>query len=327
MKSKKVLLTTPDYPPRLGGLSTYTLCVESVLKEAGIEYDLLVWNHPRDLKRSAVDYDIVLNIHYMGGYFGQWDSRKNINFIHGSEILFYSPNPLKRMIKKMMKKNMLNYFHESFQNIFISEFTLEKLSSLGLKTDYGRDIVFHNCIETNEVGFIDKDIQNEIIFSCIVRDVPHKNLDGVVSLLESAAKRTEKKIVLKTNSARVQSEIITIIPLENLSDSDRENVYKVSHFNILLSLDHSHRGFYEGFGLTCLESGKYGVPSIVSNTGGLPENVHHKLNGIVVSDNFLEDLDYALKNYQSMRRWTFDHTHKSHSLNSFGRILNLMGVK
>ena len=326
LTTKKWLITTPDYPPRLGGLSTYTLALEKALEVNQQEFDVVVWNDPREMSKvDASSYERVLNIHYMGGFFGRWNTQKNTNFIHGSEILFYSPNIIKKIIKKILRPKMISYFQNSHENIFISEFTMNKLNSFGLNVDYSRDSVFHNCIDTNGAELIDNNIISEILFVCIVRDVPHKNLDGVVKLLEDiAAHNPTLKIKLLTNSSRITSNRITIEAKSELSDSQREEFYRRAHFNILLSKDDSDKGFYEGFGLTCLEAGKYGVPSIVSNTGGLPENVHHLYNGVVFNpkftDEFHDDFKKALGNYSKMRDNTFKHTLSSHSIDMFSKL-------
>jgi glycosyltransferase involved in cell wall biosynthesis len=326
--SKKWLITTPDYPPQLGGLSTYTLCVEEALKICKIPYDVKVWRSPQEAR--AIDdkgYKKVLNINYVGGYLGQWQSTKNINFIHGSEILFYSPNIFKRILKRLMKDSILDYFRTSQRNIFISRFTMEKLESLGLNINYSRDQVFHNCIDTTGHKFIKNDIESEIKFVCIVRDVPHKNLDGVVDLLEELSQKLDKKIVLYTNSERLNSSKIEIVAKDKLSDEQRDEYYRGAHFNLLLSKDHSHRGFYEGFGLTCLEAGMYGVPSIVAATGGLPENVHHMDNGLVVGDNFIEDFKTFISEYSRKREFTYEHTIESHSIEAFARLFKTLEME
>lgn len=320
-QSDKWLITTPDYPPQLGGLSTYTLCVEAALKLCGIDYDVAVWKTPQEARMiDGSQYNRVLNINYVGGFLGKWSSEKNINFVHGSEILFYSPNPIKRFVKRMMKNRILDYFNLSYKNVFISSFTMEKLESFGLNIKYNRDQVFHNCIDISGHEFIDNDIVDEIKFVSIVRDVPHKNLDGVVRLLEDLSDNIGKKIVLYTNSERLNSSKITVHAKENLSNEERDQYYKESHFNVLLSKDHSEKGFYEGFGLTCLEAGKYGVPSIVASSGGLPENVHHMDNGVVVSSNFFKDFKEFISEYRNKRQYTYEHTINSHSIEAFAKL-------
>lgn len=315
---KKIKLTTPDYLPVMGGLTTYTLCLENILNKLKLDFDLIHWKKRSSIASVKCDNSIVINVNYLFGFLNKSKNVQNINFIHGSEILFYSQNIFLRILKRAFKSKILRYFEASHRNVFISEFTLEKLKSFGFKIDYSRDIVFHNCIDTIDSKYIENEIKTELLFCCIVRDVPHKNIKGTIELLEMIADYyPHNKVVLYLNSLKYESSKIEIRSEINFSDEKRERIYKTCHFNVLLSLDASKKGFFEGFGLTCLEAGKYGTPSIVSCYGGLPENVHHRKNGIVyIEDNdvFFKDIDYIIKNYESVRKYTFNHTCQSHSL-------------
>jgi glycosyltransferase involved in cell wall biosynthesis len=110
-----------------------------------------------------------------------------------------------------------------------------------------------------------------------------------------------------------------------MSDEQREEVYKTSHFNLLLSLDHSHLGYIEGFGLSCLEAGKYGTPSIVLNTGGLPDNIHPAVNGVILESTTSKEIQKLIpflneKNYNQLRESTFGHTITAHGLDQYLRL-------
>ncbi len=326
LPKKKVLVTTSDYLPQLGGLTTYTVNLLSSLDE--YEVDLFHWKSIYEIKNYCLqkEYSYVFNVHFLAAHYGNWNKELNVNFIHGSEILFYSPSIIKRVYKRMFKKKFLSSLEQSYRNIFISKFTKEKLVSLGFNCDYSRDMILHNCINTKESKYIPLKIEDEICFTMIVRDVPHKNIDGALDMLEKLSdylkeKNIDKKIRFVVNAKRVTSTKITIDNFDSISDEKREELYQNSHFNILLSLDHSHRGFYEGFGLTCLEAGKYGTPSIVSAFGGLPENVHNFQNGIIYSEKFLTEFIKVIQDYDQMRKWTYDHTVKSHSLKTFSKQL------
>jgi len=118
---------------------------------------------------------------------------------------------------------------------------------------------------------------------------------------------------------------ITIVDISNCNSSTLQETYKKCHFNLLLSLDHSKLGFIEGFGLTCLEAGQFGTPSIVFNTGGLPENVHTGFNGFVMNGDSYDVVKQLIdsitnENYELMRLKTFKHTTESHSLDIYKRL-------
>lgn len=97
---------------------------------------------------------------------------------------------------------------------------------------------------------------------------------------------------------------MNIITHNNLDEGSRDTIYEKSDFKLLLSLDHSECGFYEGFGLAVVEASKFGTPSVVLNTGGLPENVHHKKTGWVLESISKEEVEdfykYIIENYSEL---------------------------
>jgi glycosyltransferase involved in cell wall biosynthesis len=328
----KVLLTTPDYPPKLGGLSTFTLNIEKVLDHLSIAYDRLVWGHVGELKKMRDDsysYEWAIHIHFMAGHFLPFRIKNHLNFIHGSEILFTSPNPFKHLVKKLLRKKMLDYFSCSNMNVFVSEVTRSHLVKQGHQLGYGRDLVLPNCIDLNVDGPLDyqSDYNSEIIYMvCVARNVEHKNIKGAFDLCKSAAKILTKKIVLYVTAPLESFAGVEIIDISGIDYESLQKIYQKSHFNILLSLDHHKQGFFEGFGLTVLEAGQYGTPSIVSCHGGLVEAVHHRRSGWVLDkltrdgyDHFWSSL--SEEQYLQVSVYVGRHTNECHGLNHYVNFL------
>jgi len=337
MQNYKVYLTTPDYPPKLGGLSTFSKNVVKVLEELGVLVEVFNWKSPKDLlnlSEENIQADFFFHIHFMGGFLTNFPLDKTINFCHGSEILFTSPNPLKKLIKKLGKAKTLNYFSNSRANFFVSDFTREKLKEKGLQLNYGRDFVYNCSIEGIENSALASTFDSEgVIKLCsIARDVPHKNFDGIYNFSKSLGRLTNRKVQLSITSSRFKStENLEVIPLLNKSDSELQQVYQDSHFNLLLSLDHSEKGFFEGFGLTTLEAGHFKTPSVVSRYGGLPENIHHRFNGFVL-ENFLDSsilkfYDHALNEYSEWSKNAYSHSINSHGLNLYKKLFKAILVE
>lgn len=227
----------------------------------------------------------------------------------------------------MMKKSFLNGIEKSFLNIFISDVTKNKLIDQGLKQDYSRDITVHNCIDTTNAYYINKNLdEGELRFICVARDVPHKNIEGALDLCVSALKHLNKSIKLYVTAPIASRGGVVVENIQGIEDSELEKLYQRSHFNLLLSLDHSDKGFFEGFGLTVLESGKYGVPSIVSCYGGLPEAVHDGITGWTLESLTPESFDifwsnFDIDQYKEIQKYTYEHTINVHSLDYYSRIL------
>ena len=138
MQAKKVLITTPDYPPhRIGGISTFVLNLEKILKKLSIEYELCIWNSLGELKvDNANQFDVIFNAHYMAAT--KIRHKKMINFIHGGELFPYSPNFFKRVIKTIGHKKLMSYIERSSFNIFISNYTFGLFESYVKQVDYAR---------------------------------------------------------------------------------------------------------------------------------------------------------------------------------------------
>lgn len=249
MTVRKVLITTPDYPPnRVGGISTFVLNLESILKSLRVEYKVLVWTKPSELRKVDTSvYDIVFNAHFMAATVLK--HKHMINFIHGGELLPYSPNFFKRLVKRTFHKRLMSFIEKSHFNVFISEFTFELFKSYSDKVDYSRDIIHHNCIDILQAKFYEKSLKDELILCCFARDVPHKNLAGVIKIFEFFNRHHPRGAKLYLTSDK-GSENPRIINIANISDEERELIYQKSHLNLLLSLDHCEKGQVEGFGLT-----------------------------------------------------------------------------
>lgn len=334
-KNSKILLTTPDYPPKLGGLSTFTKSIERTLNQLGLSFDVLVWDQVKELKEPSLlphSYEWGIHIHFFGSHYLQGKCRQHINFIHGSEILFTSPHLLKRIFKKLTKGFFLRRLQGSYLNFFISEFSLELIQSKGFSVNYGRDIVFHNCIKIEGAKFKAKSLNDsELKLICVARDVPHKNIKAAVDCAVALAEVTSKKVTLFLTKEVKRHHLIDVVNISNISDGERNTLLRECHFNLLLSLDHRKRGFVEGFGLTVLEAGIQGTPSIVSPFGGLTEAVHDRNTGWVCSPikssfvNLFKKI--SEQEYSKVSKNCYEHTISSHDETHYQRLLGrVLGV-
>ncbi len=330
--AQKVLITTPDYYPKLGGLSRFTQNIEHVLTKLKIPYDLHVWNRYQDLIASPIStnaYKAMINIHFLGGMSTQGAQIPVLNFFHGSEILFYSPNFFKHMIKKIQKNRMLRKIEADDLNIFISEYTLEKIKSLGFRQNVASDLIVHNGIDCHGARFVSRELNaGPFTLICVARDVPHKNLDGAVSLAKNLYRAIQRpiKLMLTTTRTWPVSEGVELVSLGTPSHDSLKKFVSEAHYNLLLSLDHSKLGFFEGFGLSALEAGMFGTPTLAFPTGGLPENIHHGINGHLIQSNHIHDVEAWFQqlteiNYRALRVSTFEHTIANHSLEIYEKIL------
>ncbi len=330
-----ILLTTPDYLPKLGGLSSHTLNVEKVLKKIGLKYDLFHWKSYEDVlkfdRERLKSYEFIINIHSgFHMYMPQCDV-KVVNFINGAEILFYSDHPVKQLLKLLTKKKALKRVEEAFFNFFISEFTFKTLVRKGLKANYSRDLVYHMAVDTTgHAPQFKKWDEGVIKFICVARDVPHKNFVGVIKFCEEVQHLSGRKVELLTLTNRTfTSNTIQISSHVNVDNQKRDELLAQAHINLLLSLDHSHKGFFEGFGQIVQEAGCFATPSLVLGTGGLPESVHDRYSGWVLEDLSKESIESWWREmneekYSKISQQCYHHTILSHGLESWERLFRLV---
>lgn len=321
-KRKPILLTTPDFPPnRLGGLATFAKQLSDCLIGLQIEHEVFNWKNINEARgKDYKNYDEIINVHFLPTLF--YRNIPTINFIHGSEIIPHSPNFFKKIYKRFFYSKIIESISNAKFNIFISEFTQKLYQSYGGQISFDRDMVFHNCININGQELEKKSLDSQLKLCAFVRNVPHKNIQGIIELFNVFRKLhpsgAELYIPYSANDKNIHN-------VTNCSDAEREEIYKISHLNLLLSLDHIHRGNIEGFGLTVLEAGKYGVPTIGSSHGGIPESVHNHKTGVILNSMSISEIENAysfiMRDYQTLQKNCYQHTHQNHSMQNFERLL------
>ena len=326
-RGKDIVVSTPDYPPhKLGGLATLSKCIVDSLKSNDLEVDVLIWNKPSQVKSCRAS--TLINIHLWPLFFmNEEQLKKTINFSHGSEVIPFSKNPILRLLKRLIWSRLMRRMEMSKANIFISKFALELTQKFGLEVDHSRDIVFPNRTNLSNEEFVEKTLGDELVLCCMARDIAHKNLEGVVAFAHTLQQVSKKRIVLYITSTRFKSDKIKIVGA-NFSNEQRDEIYRKAHFNLLLSLDHSKRGQVEGFGLTPLEAALFSTPSIVFNSGGLSESVHHGQTGWVFDQLNDESIKLwwacASSDYTKIAKSAYEHVHLNHNAHDYQKLLQVL---
>lgn len=320
------MLTTPDYPPQIGGLASFSQNLMGLLQQLGTSVELCIWPDQKDKLLNLMEYDLLINVHCGIYKYIKWDTPKTINFIHGTEITFSDANYLKHWVKKLLKAKCYRYLNKSYLNLIISEYTANKLRKNGYNYSHARDIIFPNCINVDGSTFIAKEIKESIHVSFLARDVPHKNSKGILNFCEEFQKSSQKKVILHTTcQSLIKSDQVDVISYTSLSPENVNEIYKKVHLNLLLSLDHSFKGHFEGFGLVVLEAGIWGVPSVVTTSGGQVEAVHDKMTGWhlkKIDSECIHKLWEDIKlNYSDICEQCYQHSINFHSNLNYKKLL------
>lgn len=304
----KILIITRNYPPKIGGLETFSYNFIQNLGRRASTYKItlsksnihLLWFIPYSLfiaifmiKRHHID-----KVHLCDGVLSPLGFILKAIFriqitvtIHGLDIT-YSNRVYQFVIPKILR-----YFERI---ICVSHSTLSECTNRGISLS--KCSVIGNGINTNDFGLPFSKIETEEIFSKIVGfDVTSKKIlltvgrlvkrKGVVWFLDNVFhKLDEAYIYLIVGSGPEYSNITQIIKkyslenrvkvLQGLNDQERNIVYHSSDLFIMPNIIVD--GDVEGFGITALEAGACGVPVIASNLQGIRDAVVDGVTGVLV---------------------------------------------
>ncbi|MFX1320922.1 MAG: glycosyltransferase family 4 protein [Promethearchaeota archaeon] len=86
--------------------------------------------------------------------------------------------------------------------------------------------------------------------------------------------------------------------LVNLSNDLRNKYYKASDIFVMPSRDLKREGSVEGFGNVFIEAGYFSLPSVGSNTGGIPDAIESEKSGFIVNnfDELVEKIKLLYEN-------------------------------
>jgi glycosyltransferase involved in cell wall biosynthesis len=140
-------------------------------------------------------------------------------------------------------------------------------------------------------------------YLCVSRLLPYKNVDKIIS----AFRNTDRKLIV-VGSGPEELTLRRTLPgnvrlLKDLNDAQMRWLY--SHSKALVAAS------YEDFGLTPLEAGAYGKPSIVLRWGGFLDTVIENVTGVYFDEPEAGEIAEALGRFEA-RPWN-RHTIAEHA--------------
>ena len=259
-------------------------------------------------------------------FFDSWKSLESFNntigakkicLVHGNEIL-----------KLSNKGRILNSLNKADLVIYNSKFTKNK----AIKNFKSLKKINHTIIHP---AFIKKILVNKIKKKydlCTVARLEYRKGHHLVFEAMSVL-RNKYNIILKyailgdgPELSRLKDLVIKHSLLEQVDfiyhDYPSEKIFKNSSVHIMPTL--TTPDSIEGFGISNVEAASFGLPCIVSNSGGTPESIG--LNGIIVKENDSKQLVKSIidifKKYKSYSRQSFLFANKFESNKKIKEYLN-----
>ena len=98
-----------------------------------------------------------------------------------------------------------------------------------------------------------------------------------------------RKLINKLNLKR------NVKILGKVSENDKDFLFKISDLHVMPTIQDKKSISIEGFGISYIEAGMYGVPSISSGLGGTKESVIDSKTGIICNPNNISSIKDSIR--------------------------------
>lgn len=266
--------------------------------------------------------------------------------VHGTELIRYRHELLPRLW-------MTGAFRRPAGIAVVSEAVRERLLD-GFPVPEGRSFVSHPGIgdawhalppaPRSEVRAAWGAREDDFVILTVARRVPEKGHDRVVNgtaALPESSRNRIVYVVAGTGPEEYALELedlaarrgVRITLLGEVPDAELVNACDGADLFAMLSRETPKR--LEGFGLTYIEAGRRGVPSIACRTGGVAEAVRHEETGLLLPQDptpdqtagaiarFLDDEAFRRRTGDAARSWASRFTHRRHAQEVYSRFAEL----
>ncbi len=220
---------------------------------------------------------------------------------HGNDILVN-----KNIIKRARIKKTLSEISYIIAN---SYFTKKKITDLGIKSNKIK--VIHPGIE--HLYFDSKKNNNTFqkyknfkpILLTIARLEKRKNHRKIIYAVNELIKDFKNLLYLIAGDGPEMKTISKLINklnlkknvkiLGNVNENDKNFLFKISDLHVMPTIQDKRSISIEGFGISYIEAGIHGIPSISSGLGGTKESVINGKTGIICNPNSISSIKDSIK--------------------------------
>ena len=228
-------------------------------------------------------------------------SEKIFCLAHGNDILIKNNLMKKRRIKKTLSKS----------NCIIanSYFTKKKITDLGIaskkiKVIYpGIDI--SNLNFKKNINFFKKYKNFKPILLTLARLEKRKNHKKIIYAIHDLVKEFKNLLYIIAGDGPEMKKIRKLVNKLNLiknveilgevNEKDKDFLFKISDLHVMPTIQGKRSLSIEGFGISYIEAGMYGLPSISSGLGGTKESVINGKTGIICNPNDVSSIKDSIK--------------------------------
>ena len=220
---------------------------------------------------------------------------------HGNDILV-NKNIIKR---KRIKKTL----SETSCVIANSYFTKKRVTNLGIKSNKikviypGIENIYFNSKRNN--NNLQKYKNFKPILLTIARLEKRKNHKKIIYAINELIKDFKNLLYLIAGDGPEMKKIRKLINKLNLkknvkilgkvNESDKAFLFKISDLHVMPTIQDKRSISIEGFGISYIEAGMHGIPSISSGLGGTKESVIDGKTGIICNPNNVSSIKDSIR--------------------------------
>ncbi len=220
---------------------------------------------------------------------------------HGNDILVN-----KNIIKRKRIKKILS---ETSCIIANSYFTKEKITNLGIKSNKIKVIypgVENICFDSKKNNNNLQKYKNfKPILLTIARLEKRKNHKNIIYAINELVKDFKNLLYLIAGDGPEMKKMRKLINKLNLkknvkilgkvNESDKAFLFKISDLHVMPTIQYKKSVSIEGFGISYIEAGMQGIPSISSGLGGTKESVIDGKTGVICNPNNVSSIKDSIR--------------------------------
>ncbi|MBC50157.1 MAG: hypothetical protein CMI93_01155 [Pelagibacteraceae bacterium] len=285
--------------------------------DKNLSYEIVRYRGLKIIRKKRKSRDIKKFINFKKNinsiFCDSWKSAENLikNKIAKTEKIFCLAHGNDILINKniIKKKRIRKTLSETSHIVANSYFTKKKITDLGIKSSKIKVIypgVEHRYFDFKKNNNPFQKYKNfKPILLTIARLEKRKNHRNIIYAVNELIKDFKNLLYLIAGVGPEMKEIRKLINKLNLeknvkvlgkvNENDKNFLFKISDLHVMPTIQDKKSVSIEGFGISYIEAGMHGIPSISSGLGGTEESVINGKTGIICNPNNISSIKDSIK--------------------------------
>ena len=285
--------------------------------DKNLSYEIVRYRGLKIIRKKRKSRDIKKFINFKKNinsiFCDSWKSAENLikNKIAKTEKIFCLAHGNDILINKniIKKKRIRKTLSETSHIVANSYFTKKKITDLGIKSSKIKVIypgVEHRYFDFKKNNNPFQKYKNfKPILLTIARLEKRKNHRNIIYAVNELIKDFKNLLYLIAGDGPEMKEIRKLINKLNLeknvkvlgkvNENDKNFLFKISDLHVMPTIQDKKSVSIEGFGISYIEAGMRGIPSISSGLGGTEESVINGKTGIICNPNNISSIKDSIK--------------------------------